>query len=920
MSTTADGQKVRLAGMRPVDRLLEGVKSGRDPITASIKISRTRPYLDLEVLSRPVVHPLFRPAGRAGEGEKESTAEAFAERYEHLRRPFEEPLPDLVVSRGELPLDDELVGAMAERSADGRALAVHPGGQDGDQTETAAIYRVFLQPEEDEPLDRTLGEPFAHLVVLGWGDLPAGRAEQSEALLQKLAGSGEMRNAPLHVVVVTASQSEPWHLLPACGRLRVSLVLAGSERGTDLLTTSRTGQAPGQAPTTVPVVRCPDFEGGMATSGLARVRLDLWRGQAEIAIRRDLGSDLAPSPVQVGSPLVSASRVTNSERRLRSRVDRLIAAARGPSRAPNEVLKFDEEVSTRWKADGYVMLCDEKRTVPLPVTRHARYELLVLLRERAGGYDVMLSHHSPFRPSPLSDWNTLLLPAFKDARALLEHLRDDVLRQVQERADDFDRLSHARAFAAAAERLLGDEDEGRGDDLWADEIRAIAESKVRKISPTSGAVTEFDYRLVTLFPLVDRTTPSDDDLELDPVQRRQREDRRCVVEWLVSLETVVPEPDGGGFPLEALGPEGCGLRWDPVAGLLADPDRKQRRLRRRVPPGAVWFPLTGPGVASLWKDCPSIVSRNLDVMCWLEEQLERARTEDGKLPDEFVLGKRTPTYGFELVGPISPFEAPGDADSEEATTSMVDALRRVRFADKSDLKHELAYAGADFKRVFLSRGEIAVGGGTRTAIRVYDAAQRRKWSPEMEEEQPIGVLRPVQRYVLKSGIERAAEINREVLDALAQMGEPWGFVRVRKGGATELVSVTPPIIEQVPVDDFEGCGDEGLEFLVCDGNHRIVKRVWTDGEPMPAVAVVGSLPYPYYAHPFGRFEWRATAGNELPVTPDLASKYLARAVPFTYDERPEEMKDVAPSELYRRYFRNLETGFGYMGGQGGRYY
>jgi hypothetical protein len=912
--------------MRTIDdRYLRDIRTGSVDAVTTIEASRSRPYLDLDVLSEPRLDPPRR-AGREATAPA-ATVEAFARRHKQLGKPFRDG-PDLVVCRGAPALDDECLGRAAEAAGGRPALAVQPPGRGlARAEELAAVYGVLLSNEGEEPRDRTLSDVYAHVVVLGWQNgLNAGdsgvSAKRSEALLRTLTESTPARNTPLYVLVVLADAADPVPLLPECERLRVSLVLAGAERGTDLLTTSRASQVQGQGPASTAVARCPDFRAGTPTSGMARVKLDLWRGAAELAVHRDLDSGPAPAPVQVSCPLLSASRVASSERRLRSRVDRLLLAAARRSDGATGLRAFEDSVETGWRTDGYVTLCNEAGQVPLPVTRHTRYELLVVVRERGAGYDVMLSHHSPLRPSPLSDWNTLLLPAFKNVRALLEHLRDDVLRQAQERAEDFDRLAYARAFEGAVERILDDEEGGNGDELWASEVRAVAERKIRKVSPTTGAVTEFDYRLVTLLPLVDRATAEGSDGGGDRRQRRQREDRRRIVEWLNSLDTVSTGGAGGSVPLEALGPSGCGLRWDPDAGLLPDPDTEQQRLLRRVPPGAIWFPLAGPGEESLWRKCPAIVSRNLDVMSWLEEELAKARPESERtLPPELVLGKRSQSSGYEFEGPAFPFEREGrPAEPGEPGTSTVDALKRVRFTQRSDLKDTEAYTGATLERVVLRREEREIGGSARSAIFVYDAGEASGLDPEVVEGGPRGVLRPVQRYVLKSGIERAAEINRVVLEKLAEEGEPWGFIRVRKGGAPRAVSVTPPIIEQVPPEDREGCADDLAEFLVCDGNHRIVQRVWKDEVAMPAVAVVGQLPHPYYARPFGRFEWEATAGNELPVTPDVASKYLARAAGFKYEDRPKEMADVSPSELYRRYFRDLETGFGYMGGQGGRYY
>lgn len=52
-------------------------------------------------------------------------------------------------------------------------------------------------------------------------------------------------------------------------------------------------------------------------------------------------------------------------------------------------------------------------------------------------------------------------------------------------------------------------------------------------------------------------------------------------------------------------------------------------------------------------------------------------------------------------------------------------------------------------------------------------------------------------------------------------------------------------------------------------------------------------------------------------TPELPSKYLVRRVP---DEARESLIEQGKRsrDYYRRYFRDFSTGFGNIGGQGGR--
>ena len=67
---------------------------------------------------------------------------------------------------------------------------------------------------------------------------------------------------------------------------------------------------------------------------------------------------------------------------------------------------------------------------------------------------MLLSNHTPRRRPLISNWNTLLLPAFKDPRDLLEHLLDDVIRQVTEQAEDLEKAESAADFVRGAGRIL----------------------------------------------------------------------------------------------------------------------------------------------------------------------------------------------------------------------------------------------------------------------------------------------------------------------------------------------------------------------------------------------------------------------------------------------------------------------------------
>jgi hypothetical protein len=268
-----------------------------------------------------------------------------------------------------------------------------------------------------------------------------------------------------------------------------------------------------------------------------------------------------------------------------------------------------------------------------------------------------------------------------------------------------------------------------------------------------------------------------------------------------------------------------------------------------------------------------------------------------------------------------PFETSDpDAPRVEKTgaRSTCEALALVRFQEDSDLAAERAYEGCAPERVFLVRRELDAPGGPRGVILLVPAGSGRP--DEVAAAEPIGILRPVQRYVVTAGLARAEEIEEKVLQAWPHERDPWGFVRVRTGDAPKPVSVTPPIVEELPVAELEAV-DALPEFILCDGTHRVVQQVWRKADPLPAIAMRPPPRHPYYARPVGRFEWEATSDNELNVTPDRPSKYLARPVELEDLDTAAQAKlgRLPEGEHYRRWFRDLETGFGPMGGQGGRY-
>lgn len=737
---------------------------------------------------------------------------------------------------------------------------------------------------------------------------------------------------------LVGSTSNVSGFLKHCKQLRTSLVVQGSMPQRSATTLRTVPLIPGEPVAELTVVAAPEFATERPTSGMARIRLDLWRGEAQIAFHYDQSFDDRPSkPIQINRPLISASRISAAERRLYSEISQLVAKAldKGTAaRDPGAVQKYADYVSNVWKTEGYASVSLPDGTLPYlgDPTRQNRYFLLLLLRETEGNnYEIMLSRHNPLRPSSIAEWDTLLMPAFSSVRNLMERLHLDVVRQAVAQAEDMEKATSAQMFEAAIERI----ERGGGnveDDIWQDKIREVGTTNSIKISPTTGQITDYEYRLVVLTPFMRGEASDDPGRATNDQQRRELEDERRVVRWLNELPSMrlpgAPIESRQTLPLEAVMTGGAGLRWEPAV----DPDdprqltRDEDKRRAILPPGSVWFPLPETDeLTAPWAKVPSIVARNADVMHWVHRVLTRQRYDDGSFPPHLVMEKMREEVGYALKEGPFPFEP-----DPRFATSTRQAMDQVEYISTHDLQGQQPYLGLEYKRVALVRRTVTVPSGReRDVIMVFDATDVTgagrgltafKTCDPGSDPRLLGVLRPAQRYVLESGLERAEWVN-SFLET--ELEDPWGFLRATFGGLGDPIALTPPIIERVHPDDVDSDDESRHEFLVCDGNHRVVQKVWEGRSVAAAIAVVAPPRNPYYARPFSPYEWDVTADNRLPVTPQPRFRHAPRRVdPVELGLSEEDLKILRrfpPDQWYRRYFRDLTCGFGPMGGQGGRY-
>lgn len=301
-----------------------------------------------------------------------------------------------------------------------------------------------------------------------------------------------------------------------------------------------------------------------------------------------------------------------------------------------------------------------------------------------------------------------------------------------------------------------------------------------------------------------------------------------------------------------------------------------------LPPGLVWFSLKS------WRECPSIGARNADVMAWIDAKVEDMRTADtvksvscGQAPKA--------SWARMTLDAVMPFVAEPSAPEHDTLgypTALVGGLKRVTLHPAFDLAEVRPYSASLIETVAVRR--------VNNVLIVWTA----------DGTSQLGLLRPVQRYVLRKGLERVTRLG-DIFRRFTPAVDPLrvaGYVRLGLEGGSFL-SHLPPIIETVEEDEIEEPGRQ--EFLVCDGTHRILQHCWFDTHELLAT-LVRQPSVPYYAHPCSTHDWSLIAARILSVTPSPECKYTARTV------------SGRASGHYRRYFRDFNSAFTFVGGQGER--
>ncbi|MBF0136026.1 MAG: metallophosphoesterase [Magnetococcales bacterium] len=644
------------------------------------------------------------------------------------------------------------------------------------------------------------------------------------------------------------------------------------------------------------------------------LQLDLLAGGMRIEFLKK--SSKADRPKSI--PMVSASRISPGEMRLYREIHAWLDGENLPSGRPVDLLakvetsrdksavnKFKNLSESVWKQFGYVQCCSlpeafwsnskqdnclgqlfskEQAPINFPLLPESHpgptssYSLLLLVRyvRSNNRYDILLNNHFPLRMSDFSAWDTLLMPAFKahEIREFLYRIKMDMIAATDPR-------SNVNPYLYVDEEKLMKELDNKLKELNSDAIldiakqrRFVANESFVRFSPTDGIPRKYEYTLTTL----------------DYFAADHRDgDKRSFFKILNRIHTVDVSTLNKGA-----------LRWE------GEISRGKPTLHR----GIVWFPLNE------WRNCPAIVARNADVMCWVETCLNNMRG-----PENIRIGDRDYYHNTVCLGELNlnnegklvkrvvanmTFDKNCPDVSDEVKEkincypqNLSKGLELVKLNKKMDLNGSQPYLGSSISHAYLKR--------EKDNIVVFS---------DKELKNKLGLLRPIQRYVLIDGLKRVERLSSE-LDALGfDIKNLEGYLIVEMVNSVKLLSVLPPVIESTQTREVNKENSVNNEFLVCDGNHRIVHHCWNKEEIYKVVLIDGPA-YPYYAYPFAANEWYVTASQKLYIPPSHANcKYTPRNV--VQEIQGISGQKIPEGERFRRYFRDFDSSFIHVGGQGGR--
>ena len=625
------------------------------------------------------------------------------------------------------------------------------------------------------------------------------------------------------------------------------------------------------------IIGCNSYVHG---KGCAVLDFDLYHGAGRVSIFGKCDEGKRADGKIIPFPLLSASRVSPGEMRVKQEITCWLSnqpilptlpSGKKIGCSPNtenskKYLKILEE---EWEETGYTRLAggidqdNNEIKFPLEIDKcppdsHKKYHLLLLLRKISGEKQILLSNHTPLRPSVFGSWDSLLLPAFRPDNIydfFNSNVVSDFLR-IKERYVHVTKLKEMNAIEKIERTIRKVINQLEKDELLelSDPKSFLGTKEFVKFSPTDGQPQVYEYSLLSLhwFALKNNCENS-------------------IYSLLNNLpETTAAEINNGA------------IRWEPDV---------ENGTVEKLGPGLVWFPLAD------WKKCKSIIARNADVMQWVEAIIKKI--DSGQLK-------------YSMLGNLENIEQEQSIAITNIKSfefeSLKKKLKNVRCNPSLDLSEKYPYSRDDkIEQVILRKSE-------NDTIRVFG----------LKNDDELGVLRPVQRYILKQGIKRIKELSEAIADYKIKDSEEKydpckldGFLELELTGGMKI-SHLPPIIETIKKDEWHNDNDEE-EFLVCDGTHRIIFHCWKNGTEIRAI-LIRNPEIDYYAYPIYKTDWIIIANNQYDMTPDLNSKYAPRIVPA---EELKTLKDkykymVTSENAFRRYYRDFNTAFGSVGCQGGR--
>nr|VFJ49553.1 MAG: Calcineurin-like phosphoesterase [Candidatus Kentron sp. FM]VFJ49847.1 MAG: Calcineurin-like phosphoesterase [Candidatus Kentron sp. FM]VFK11001.1 MAG: Calcineurin-like phosphoesterase [Candidatus Kentron sp. FM] len=711
-----------------------------------------------------------------------------------------------------------------------------------------------------------------------------------------------------HIEGVTLDSAD---LLEALSLIKASLVTYGHMHTYSTPVASYSDLTTAQEQPPIRFIACPVFD---YTHKRGRTRREPYRGCLILnsdlyrgTFRIDILTEPDKGFLSRSGHIRSITRIPTIESRVHRRLTRWLGSGKpedidglsftAVSQNQQQKGRFREAANAFWKEFGYTLLGaipplgDEtengqspsdlltnsrvgsflKEGVEFPSpepdssVREKSYRLLVLLKNDGLDDLILLNNQIPVRQSFYGNWDAPLFPAFKSVGLLLENIRNDL-----------ERIEHS----------LQDLDEPAGDQ----EKRRKAAREALGILGEENKEEQIRDRLIDL--------ETRDFLKLSPVDGQPQRYRMTLT--VVPHFSLKPNPSN---------PDSLARAVDTLPRANENEDFRSPSLQREsrtivARDGYVWFPL------DKWRNCPALLARNADVMAWAYDVISNYKKKYRKsaILDAIYCGKLDdiedvwPEISREHTTSV-PFSGSTKDLHGGFPSSLEEGLRRVRLNPDRELKEIRPYENAVIEPVIIRKVE----GNTATPrIAVFETGKGGK---------KLGYLRPVQRYVLRYGIGRAARFLKEKIPADQLGSEETGYLVIHTPG--EYVALLPPILELLSEDRPECPSSEYEEFIVCDGNHRVIAYCWDQEKDVRCVLIrPGSEPLqPYYAYPGSSYDWKNTAASLRTSSPDLYGKYSPRQ-PDSKERSSDEYTKYG-EYWYRRFFRDFNTGFKNVGSQGG---